>query len=127
MDNVAINEVIPTMKQFTTGDLNKRVGDVTDAAVREPVVITRHRKPRYVLMSYEHYERIRADADPRRAVKASEMPDFSPARSIDWHAAKAMTMSREYRPGEIVTYPHLWVWQQDRGETEGRKEWPSAL
>ncbi|MBB4232346.1 type II toxin-antitoxin system prevent-host-death family antitoxin [Rhizobium mongolense] len=63
------------MKQFTTGDLNKQVGDVTDAAAREPVVITRYRKPRYVLMSYEHYERIRAGADPRRTVKASEIPD----------------------------------------------------
>jgi prevent-host-death family protein len=101
------------MKQFTTGDLNKQVGDVTDAAAREPVVITRHRKPRYVLMSYEHYERIRAGADPRRTVKASEIPDehanFSPARLIDCHAAKDMTMSREYRLGEIVTYPYLWA------------------
>jgi hypothetical protein len=25
------------MRQFTTGDLNKQVGDVTDAAAREPV------------------------------------------------------------------------------------------
>ncbi|MBB4277886.1 hypothetical protein GGE12_005695 [Rhizobium mongolense] len=60
------------MKQFTTGDLNKQVGDVTDAAAREPVVITRHRKPRYVLMSYEHHGRICAGADPRRTVKASD-------------------------------------------------------
>ena len=26
------------MRQFTTGDLNKQVGDVTDAASREPIV-----------------------------------------------------------------------------------------
>ena len=43
------------MRQFTTGDLNKQVGDVTDAASREPIVLTKHRKPRFVLMSYEHY------------------------------------------------------------------------
>ncbi|QPB18786.1 hypothetical protein [Rhizobium sp. 007] len=36
-------------------------------------------------------------------------------------------MSREYRPGEIVTYPYLWAWQQDRGETEGRKERPVCV
>ena len=62
------------MRQFTTGDLNKQVGDVTDAAAREPVVLTKHRKPRFVLMSYEHYERMRTGADPRRAHHVSEMP-----------------------------------------------------
>ncbi|AWM28153.1 hypothetical protein AOX55_00005376 (plasmid) [Sinorhizobium fredii CCBAU 25509] len=34
------------MREFSTGDLNKQVGDVTDAASREPVVLTKHRKPR---------------------------------------------------------------------------------
>ncbi|MBB5577144.1 MULTISPECIES: type II toxin-antitoxin system prevent-host-death family antitoxin [Rhizobium] len=63
------------MRQFTTGDLNKRVGDVTDAASREPVVLTKHRKPRFVLTSYEHYERMRTGGDPRRAHRTSEMSD----------------------------------------------------
>ena len=62
------------MRQFTTGDLNKQVGDVTDAAAREPVVLTKHRKPRFVLMSYEHYERMRTGGDPRQAHLASQMP-----------------------------------------------------
>lgn len=64
-----------SMRQFTTGDLNKQVGDVTDAASREPVVLTRHNKPRFVLMSYELYERMRTGGDPRRAYHISEMPD----------------------------------------------------
>ncbi len=63
------------MRQFTTGDLNKQVGDVTDVASREPVILTKHRKPRFVLMSYEHYERMRAGGDPRRAYRVSEMPE----------------------------------------------------
>lgn len=63
------------MLQFTTGDLNKQVGDVTDVASREPVILTKHRKPRFVLMSYEHYERMRAGGDPRRAYRVSEMPE----------------------------------------------------
>lgn len=63
------------MRQFTTGDLNKQVGDVTDAASREPVVLTKHRKPRFVLMSYEHYEQLRTGGDPRRAHQAADMPD----------------------------------------------------
>ncbi|GGA77186.1 hypothetical protein GCM10011491_00440 [Brucella endophytica] len=60
------------MRQFTTGDLNKQVGDVTDAASREPVILTKHRKPRFVLMSYEHYERLRTGGNPRSAHLASE-------------------------------------------------------
>ena len=63
------------MRQFTTGDLNKQVGDVTDAAAREPVVLTKHRKPRFVLMSYEHYERMRTGGDPRQAYHVSAMPE----------------------------------------------------
>ncbi|CAN7698780.1 type II toxin-antitoxin system prevent-host-death family antitoxin [Neorhizobium tomejilense] len=62
------------MKQFTTDDLNKQIGDVTDAASREPVVLTRHKKPRFVLMSYDHYERMRTGGDPRRSFHISEMP-----------------------------------------------------
>jgi prevent-host-death family protein len=63
------------MRQFTTGDLNKQVGDVTAAAAREPVVLTKHRKPRFVLMSYEYYERMRTGGDPRSAHRASDMPE----------------------------------------------------
>ncbi|TJV46217.1 MAG: type II toxin-antitoxin system Phd/YefM family antitoxin [Mesorhizobium sp.] len=63
------------MRQFTTGDLNKQVGDVTDVASREPVILTKHRKPRFVLMSYEHYEQMRIGGDPRRAYHVSEMPE----------------------------------------------------
>lgn len=63
------------MRKFTTGDLNKHVGDVTGAAAREPVVLTKHRKPRFVLMSYEHYERMRPGGDPHRAYHVSEMPE----------------------------------------------------
>ncbi len=39
------------MRSFTTADLNKQVGTVTDAARREPVVFTHHRKSRYMLIS----------------------------------------------------------------------------
>lgn len=63
------------MRQFTTRDLSIHIGDVTSAAGREPVVLTRHGKSRFVLMSYEHYERMRAGGDPRGGHRASEMPE----------------------------------------------------
>jgi prevent-host-death family protein len=74
MDYMEIEVEMIAMKQFTTGDLNKQIGDITDAASREPVMLTRHKKPRFVLMSYEHYERMRTGGDRRRAYTVSKMP-----------------------------------------------------
>jgi hypothetical protein len=36
-------------------------------------------------------------------------------------------MSRKFRPGEVISYPYLWAWQQQRGETEGRKRRPVCV
>ena len=47
--------------------------EVTDKALREPVVITAHGRPRHVLLAYEDYERLR---DQERQVHlTSELPD----------------------------------------------------
>ncbi|MBB3743012.1 hypothetical protein FHT80_002006 [Rhizobium sp. BK226] len=45
----------------------------------------------------------------------------------DWRAGKVTTMNHEFRPGEVITYPYLWAWQQQRGETEGRKQRPVCV
>ena len=64
------------MQVFTTADLNKRVGSVTGAAMREPVMITHHRKPRFVLMSVESFEELaHRPADPRTSFTLDDMPD----------------------------------------------------
>lgn len=36
-------------------------------------------------------------------------------------------MSREFLAGLIIAYPYLWAWQNDRGETEGRKSSPTCV
>ena len=36
-------------------------------------------------------------------------------------------MSSLLQSGTIVEYPYLWRWQQDKGETEGRKERPACV
>ncbi len=46
------------MRQSATRDLSKHIGDVTAAAGGESAVLTRHGKSRFVLMNYEHYERM---------------------------------------------------------------------
>lgn len=64
------------MKQFSSVDLVSKVDVVKSAAAREPVAITEHRKPKFVLMAYEDFERLRALHDPNRAYRLEETPDF---------------------------------------------------
>jgi prevent-host-death family protein len=68
------------MRSYTTTDLNKQVREVTNAASKGPVTITRHRKPRFVIMSYEHYQRLSKQGDPSRVYGAGETPDDLAAR-----------------------------------------------
>jgi prevent-host-death family protein len=64
------------LRQFTTADLNKQVGAITDAALREPVVITHHRRPRFVLMSIDDYRKLSANRpdDTRVSFTLEAMP-----------------------------------------------------
>lgn len=62
------------MRRFTTVDLDKNLGDVKAAAAREPVVITEHRKDRFVMMSIEDFNRLQRGADPQRVFGAGETP-----------------------------------------------------
>ena len=59
------------MKQFSTAELARKVGDVTHAASQAPVAITHHKKTRYVMMSIEAFEAL----NPRRAYRVDETPD----------------------------------------------------
>lgn len=47
--------------------------EVTDKALREPVVITSHGRPRHVLMAYEDYQRL--SARDRQAYQIELLPD----------------------------------------------------
>lgn len=44
------------MKEFAAADLTRKTGDLFEAATISPVAITKHGKPRYVIMSMERYE-----------------------------------------------------------------------
>lgn len=63
------------MREYSATDLANKTGDVLSAAAQEEVEITRHGKPRFVLMSQERYERLVARGDTRRAVRVAEMSD----------------------------------------------------
>ncbi|MDO8295545.1 MAG: type II toxin-antitoxin system prevent-host-death family antitoxin [Caulobacter sp.] len=46
--------------------------EVTDKALRQPVVITAHGRPRHVLLAYEDYERLRDQE--RQTYLTAELP-----------------------------------------------------
>ena len=62
------------MRRFSTVDLDKKLGDVKAVAAREPVIITEHRKDRFVMMTIEDFERLRRCGDPQRVYGAGETP-----------------------------------------------------
>lgn len=62
------------MRSFPSSELKRTLGDVLDAASQEPVAITRHKTPRYVLMSIHAYES-RFPKDERQTFAVEDMPD----------------------------------------------------
>ncbi len=62
------------MRSFSTVQLLKDLRTVIYAAARAPVSITQHRKPRFVLMTIEDYEKL-TQRDPRTAYAVEEAPD----------------------------------------------------
>lgn len=61
------------MKEYTTVELLRDFKEVSLAANRTPVAITQHRKPRYVLMNYDDFQRIQ-ERNPRRVYATGETP-----------------------------------------------------
>jgi prevent-host-death family protein len=68
---VAVTEQNPA-QTVTSKEALRHWKEVTDKALREPVVITAHGRPRHVLMAYEDYERLRDQE--RRVHLTSELP-----------------------------------------------------
>jgi hypothetical protein len=63
------------MQQFSSVDLLRDIKTVTMAADRQAVTITQHRKPRYVLMTYDEYQAMtKARPNPRRVFGPGETP-----------------------------------------------------
>ena len=61
------------IQSFPAADLARKTGDILDAASRAPVAITKHRKPRFVLMSLERYEALTGGSD-QQAHTLDDMP-----------------------------------------------------
>jgi prevent-host-death family protein len=64
------------MIAFSTTDLSRKSGDVVAAALRGPITLTQHNKPRLVVLSVEEYELLtaRKASDTRTAGLTKDMP-----------------------------------------------------
>ena len=63
------------MRSFSTVDLLRDLKTVTHAASRSPVTITQHRKPRFVMMAIEDFEKLQNPyPDPRKVYRVEETP-----------------------------------------------------
>ncbi len=63
------------MREFAAGDLTRNTGDLFEAATVAPIAITKHRKPRYVVMSMERYEALTRSANQQMAIATDDMPE----------------------------------------------------
>ncbi|ODT87314.1 MAG: hypothetical protein ABS78_12910 [Phenylobacterium sp. SCN 70-31] len=59
-------------RSVTSKEAQRHWKDVTDKALRAPVVITSHGRPRHVLMAYEDYARLRRQT--RQAYNTANIP-----------------------------------------------------
>ncbi len=58
---------------LSASEFQERVGEALDRSLSQPVLITKHGRPRNVVLSYDEYERLRAR--DRRAVRAEDLTD----------------------------------------------------
>ncbi len=54
------------MSTFSALEAKNRLGQILDAAQREPVTITRHGRPAVVVLAIQDYEALLAGAKPSR-------------------------------------------------------------
>jgi prevent-host-death family protein len=65
-----------TMKTITATELAGATGDALMEAMRGPVAISRHGRPRFVLMTVEHYRALLENQGSRRALSIGSDEDL---------------------------------------------------
>jgi prevent-host-death family protein len=70
------------LPEFKAADLTRHTSELFDAAIRSPVAITKHRKPKFVLMSMDQYQQL-AKGVTQQVHMLDEMPDDLKALMIE--------------------------------------------
>ena len=70
------------LPEFKAADLTRHTSELFDAAIRSPVAITKHRKPKFVLMSMDQYQQLARGAT-QQVHLLDEMPEDLRAQMIE--------------------------------------------
>jgi prevent-host-death family protein len=62
------------MKQYTFSDMNRSSGEILEAAMIEPVVLTKHGKEKLFVLSARDYHRMRRDPSPTKSYSLHDAP-----------------------------------------------------
>jgi prevent-host-death family protein len=73
---------MPQLPEFKAADLTRHTSELFDAAIRSPVAITKHRKPKFVLMSMDDYQKLSRGAS-QQVHLIDEMPEDLKALMIE--------------------------------------------
>ena len=73
---------MPQLPEFKAADLTRHTSELFDAAIRSPVAITKHRKPKFVLMSMDQYQAL-ARGSAQQVHMTEEMPQDLKALMIE--------------------------------------------
>lgn len=72
------------MQAFPAATLTRDPIALKEAARKNPVTITEHKRPRFVLMSYDAYLSLsQKAADPRRSFRTAELPKDLKALALE--------------------------------------------
>ncbi len=63
------------MKQFTFSEMNRSSGEILEAALIEPVVLTKHGKEKLYVLSAREYYRLRGEPSPAKAYSLHDAPE----------------------------------------------------
>lgn len=63
------------MKQFTFSEMNRSSGEILEAALVEPVVLTKHGKEKLYVLSAREYHRMRGDHSTTKSYGLHDAPD----------------------------------------------------
>ena len=63
------------MKQYTFSDMNRSSGEILEAAMIEPVVLTKHGKEKLYVLSARDYHRMRGEPSPTKSCSLHDAPD----------------------------------------------------
>ena len=70
------------LPEFKAADLTRHTSELFEAAIRSPVAITKHRKPKFVLMSMDQYRQM-AKGVTQQAYMIDELPEDVKALMVE--------------------------------------------